>query len=364
MKLRKHIVVVPVVEAKLDLLTFGESKYTWVSFWDDLRDLHDKCILHEFKIFVDQLDPASSPPKLFICTLISAQKEEAYSEGINSVRRLCNSLVCLFSKGFEPRYHEAVVVPFPCELPPTIEDTISVELVELTIKNGTIEEIRTPYFVWKPKVGLPGKAVHEQYLTTYFKIPKIEPGIFHMPTIYMVPKEVLQNIESNLRKVTAHESSDETALMDVITTLYSAAITVGNVSISYLLLWQILESLASSKDEDRQLLTGNTVNRIQELLQREGYDADRVHRVNSQLGMLKKKSDTQIIAELLRQYLSPNEDIEVLKKDVEEFRKIRGAITHPRTRVLDANKLYESYKKLRETAHQLLQKLRYAAGCT
>jgi hypothetical protein len=82
MKSRKYIIVVPMIESKLDLLRFGGGRYTWVPFWHDLRGLHGKRISQEFKIFIDQPDPDSSPPKLFVCTLVNAQsKEEAYKKG-------------------------------------------------------------------------------------------------------------------------------------------------------------------------------------------------------------------------------------------------------------------------------------------
>jgi len=360
MKFKRYIVVVPMVVSKLELLTFSGNKYTWVSFWDDLRGLHSKCIFRKFKIFVDQPDPASSPPKLFVCTLVNAQSvEEAYKKGTENVLALSNSLVRLFSEGFEPKYHETIVIPFhPAGLPPTIEGTISVELVKLTTKNGNVEEIATPYSAWKPKVAVLGKAAHKEYVTAYFKVPKIEAGISEMPTIRMSPKEVLLNIETHLKKTRAFKSSDEARLMNLVATLYSAAVTTENMSVSYLLLWQILESFASSKDDGGKLFTGTIINRIRGLLQEEGYDDDTTRRVNSILGMLGKKNNIQIIAEMLGEYVFVGKSIAELKGQVDRLREIRGAIVHPKvSRRLDANKLMVSYKELRDIVDKLFRKL-------
>lgn len=363
MKFKKYIVVVPVVELNLDLLTFGEGEYTWVPFWDDLRSLHGKCIFHEFKIFVDQPNPASFPPKLFVCTLVNAQSEkEAYEKGTESVLFLSNSLVRLFLRGFEPKYHETIATPFyPTKLPATTEDTISVELVKLTTKNGNIKGIATPYMVYEPRVALHGSAAHEKYVTTHFKIPKLEAGTSNMPTIHMLQKEVLLNIGPHLKNIRASKSSDETKLMNVVATLYSAAVTTENISVSYLLLWQILESFASSKGSGEKLLTGNARNKIEELLQHEGYDVVTAQRVSSVLGMLRGKNDIQIIAEMLKEYLFPNEEVDVLvlRQDVEKFRKIRHAIVHPKgSERLDANELQANYKKLRDIVYKLLLEIR------
>lgn len=361
MKFKRYIVVVPMVGSKLDLLRFSENRYTWVSFWHDLRGLHSKCIFHEFKIFVDQPDPTSSPPELFVCTLVNAQSvEEAYKKGTENVLSLSNSLMRLLSEGFEPKYHETIVVPFhPAELPPTIEDTISVELVKLTTKNGKVEEIATPYSAYKPRLALPGKAAHEKYATTYFKIPKLESGTSEMPPIYMSPKEHLLDIEPHLEKIRAFKSNDEARLMNVVATLYSAAITTENISVSYLLLWQILESFASSKDDGGKLFNDTIMNRVRGLLQQEGYDVDTAHRVNSILGMLGKKNDIQIIAEMLGGYVFVGKSIAELKGQVDRLREIRGAIVHPKVSLrLDANKLMVSYKELRDIVDKLVRKLR------
>lgn len=361
MKLKKYIVVVPIVEMELALLRFGENRYTWVPFWDDLRELDGKCIFDEFKIFVDQEDLASSPPKLFVCTLTKAEgTEKAYEQGTQAILALSNRLVILLGQGFEPIQHEAIVV----DLTPIIKDTIDVKLVELTTKNGNVESIATPYGVWKSNFPIPLRFSHNEYVTLHSKVQKIEEGNIGLPTAKMVQKDVLLNIEANLKRLGAFKSNDERELMNVIATLYSAAIITSNISISYLLLWQVLESFAASKEAGGKLLTRKTLNSIKRLLQEECYDTATVKKVSSRLGMLREKTEVQMIAEMLREYSFPGNSVDVLEQKVEEFRKIRGAITHPRlSGRLDANELLTNYKELRGIIDNLLQKLRYSENC-
>jgi hypothetical protein len=264
--------------------------------------------------------------------------------------------ILLLGEGFEPKYHEAIVIPFhPTEVPPTIEHTTGIEVVKVTAKNGEVEEIATPYSTYKPRLALPGKAVHKKYGTTYFKIPKLEPGTSKMPTIYMSPKEHLLDIEHHLQAIRASKSSD---LMDLVATLYSGAITTENISVSYLLLWQILESLASSESPGKKLITKDTEKSIRKLLQQEGYDAQTLDKVNSILGMLREKTESEIIAETLRDYLHPAEGVDISEQKVEKFRGIRGAVTHPRlSRRLDTHELMETYTELRDIVERLVHKL-------
>ena len=131
------------------------------------------------------------------------------------------------------------------------------------------------------------------------------------------------------------------------------------IPISYLLLWQILESFASSKEAGGKLLTETTMNNIKDLLQKESYDIATIHRISSMIGMLEKKNPTQIIAEILREYLFPNENIEVLKQKVEKLKKIRNSITHPEpSKRLDANELQTNYKELKGIIERLLRKIK------
>lgn len=302
MRFKKYIVVVPTVGSKLDLLPFDEKRYTWVSLWHDLGALHGKCIFQQFKIFVDQPDPDSSPPKLFVCTLVNAQcEEEAYCKGREDVLALSSSLVRLFKEGYEPEYHEMTVIPLhQFKLPPTMEDGLSVLSIELRTRNGKVEEVATPYGTFKPTRHF-GKAIHEEFMNRYFAIPIVAEGTFAKVTISMSRKELLFDIDAGLEKTRAFESSDEGELMNVVATLYSAAVTTANMSVSYLLLWQILESLASGKDSGQKLLTDTTMNGIFRLLQQEGHEVITIQKIHSVLGMLREKSETRVIAEMLRE---------------------------------------------------------------
>lgn len=357
MKSKKYIVVVPMVETELALLQFSENRYTWVPFWDDLRELNSKCMFDEFKIFVDQEEPRSSPPKLFVCTLIDAESvEKAYEQAIEAIRALSSELVTLFGRGFELMEHEAMVVG----LTPIIKDTVDVKLIELTIKNGNVERIATPYGAAEPGFSQPISFSHNEYVTTHSKLQKIEGDMrsVQFPVTKMVPKQVLLNIEANLKRRGASRSNDERQLMNVMTSLYSAANATTNIKMSYLLLWQILESCASSKDYGSKLLTDNTMNSVMTLLQKENYDDRARDRVGGALGTLRKKNDNEVIAEIFREYVLPAESVKALKQKVKKFSDIRSAIVHPKySRRLDANKLLTNYGKLSDIIYELLRKL-------
>lgn len=357
----KYIVILPVLELELDLYKFSENRYTWLQFWEDLKSLNSKCMFNEFKIFVDQGDPSSSPPKLFILTLIDANsKDEAYEKGTEKILNLVNNLVFLFLRGFEPIHHEAVAVPFcPPNLPLSVDDSINVERIEVVIKTGNVDKIITPHGVWEFKPMLQGgKVSHKERVTTYFKIRKIECDGKEIQIRMPIRKDVLLNIENSL-EVMLSESKIEKELKNTIATLYSASVTMENISISYLLLWQILESFASSKKVGEKLFTKTTTNNIKELLQKENYDIATIHRIGSMLGMLEKNTPTQIIAEIFREYLFPNENIEVLKQKVEKLKRIRNSITHPEpSKRLDANELQTNYKELKGIIERLLRKIK------
>jgi hypothetical protein len=216
------------------------------------------------------------------------------------------------------------------DLTPVIKDTIDVKLIELTTRNGNVESITTPYGVWKSNFPKPLSFSHNEYVTIYSKLQKIQEVSIELPSAKMVRKDVLLNMEANLKRIGASKTNDERELMNVITSLYSAAATIGNISVSYLLLWQVLESLAASKEARSELLNKRILNSIKRLLQKEGYDVATVHRVDSQLGMLTEKSEVQMMAEMLRECLFPDDSVDALEQKVEEFRKIRCAITHPR----------------------------------
>ena len=354
----KYIVILPVVELELDLYKFSENRYTWLQLWDDLKSLNGKCI-NKFKIFVDQEGISSSPPKLFILTLIDANsKDEAYKKGTEKILELVNSLVFLFLRGFEPIHHEAIVVPFCLSNHPLpVEDSIDLERIKVVIKTKNVDKIITPYGEWKFNPLLQGEASHKEYVTTYFKIRKTECDGKEIQ-VPMLRKDMLLNIENRL-KVMLSESNIEGELKNTIATLYSAATTIENIPISYLLLWQILESFASSKDAGGKLLAGTTMNNIKEFLQKEDYDIATIHRINSMLGMLEKKNPTQIIAEIFREYLFPNENIAVLKQKVEKLKKIRNNITHPEpSKRLEGNELQTNYKELRGIVDKLLREIK------
>ena len=357
MNASKYISVVPILETRLDLLPLGEQRYTWFPLWDDLRSLNRECLLDRFKLFVDQQDPRCSPPKLFVCTLIRAiNEEEAYQKGTKAIRSLVNQLVTLLHRGFEVKEHEALIV----NISPITKGTINIKLVELTIRNGNVKDISTPYGKWTSKFPQIMTFSHNGYLATFSKIQKIESDTrgVHLPKVEMLPKEILLNVDVNLRKMESTMSEDKKKLMSVVTNLYNAAVTMSNVSVSYLLLWQVLESFVLSEDGGEQLISGNTLVMVTSLLRNENYDAKTQQKVKSMLGMLTKKSEIDAIAEILKHYIFPSEKLAKLRKDIEGFRRMRGAIVHPKdSSHIDTAKLLASYGELRNLVEAMFRRL-------
>jgi hypothetical protein len=82
------------------------------------------------------------------------------------------------------------------------------------------------------------------------------------------------------------------------------------------------------------------------------------HLIKSIVGMLREKTESEIIAETLRDYLHPAEGVDISEQKVEKFRGIRGAVTHPRlSRRLDTHELMETYTELRDIVERLVHKL-------
>lgn len=363
MKLNKYIAVVPIIEGTLDLLKLTERSYVWVPLWDDLRCLHGKCLLGQFKIFVDQEDPPSTQPKLFVCTLIEAQTlEQAYESAAQRMRAFAANLVTfsVCSRGFEPIIGDMQVTEFyPPKSPPAIKDKVDLDLVEITIGKGNLKTIRTPYYLFKFSYPLGCQFSHNQYITAYSTLQKLEaPQPTQMPDVRLLQKKELQNIESHLDKIIGSGYTDEAKLMNVIAPIYSAAVTAKNMLMSYVLLWQVLESIASTRDFGKKLLDKNTMNGIRALLQQQRYDNTAISRLNSMLGTVKQKNEIDVIAETLRDYVYPAEALEKLKKSVEILRNMRGAIVHPRVcRTLREPEIMERYRELRHIVDSLVQKL-------
>jgi hypothetical protein len=357
---KEYISVIPITEIKVDLLSLGEQRYTWFPSWDDLRSLNGKCLLDRFKIFLDQQDPSHFQPKLFVCMLIAAVNEhEANWKGTEATRTLANQLVTLFSRGFEVIEHEALIIDASL----ITKGISSLNMIELTILNGNVRTISSPHGKWTSNFPQGLAYSSDSCLSTFAKLQKIEGDTKDLcvPSIQMLQKEVLLNIDSNLRKMENAKPEHKKMLMNSITALYSAAITTSNVTISFLLLWQVLESLALIECQDEQAISSNTLEKIILLLSNEKYDLQTQRRVKSTLAMLTKKSNVDTIAEIVKREVFPNEEYATLRRDIDRFRRIRGAIAHPKgLSHEDTVNLLKSYQELRNIVQTLFKKLTVA----
>lgn len=336
MRLIKYIVVVPIIEGTLDLLKLTKRSYVLLPLWDDLRCLHGKCLFGQFKIFVDQQDPFSSSPKLFVCTLVDAQTlEHAYEGAVKKIRTFATDLVTwsLCSRSFEPIFGEMRVAEFyPTKLLPAIEKKLSLDLVELTVEKGNPKTIHTPYYSLNFNYPLVFEFSHNEYVTAYSILPKLEGAQdTQRPDVFLLRKEELQNMEFDLDKIRRARYTDEAELINVIAPIYSAAIMEKNMLMSYLLLWQVLECVASTRDFGTNLLDRNTMNGISALLRQEGYAATAISRLRSILRDVRQKNQIKVMAEILQDYAYPAQGVHELEQKVKKLRKMRGAIVHPKT---------------------------------
>jgi len=353
-ELQKYIVIIPVIELKQNLCRFTEHKFTWISFWNDLNKLDKKVVSGTYKFFVNPNISLDSPTKLFICVIVDTNSnDEAYKIGVEKILTLVNELVWVFLTGFRIIYHEAITIP----LVSIASSTIKIDNVDLIIEKGITKAVVTPYEQHKILSPFSITLRNNGFITAYGKIPQFEGNVNAQKPL--IPEEKVLNLEAYLEKVRPNKPSINSELIDMMAMLYSAAVTTEDIAISYLLLWQILESFGSAKKTTNKLITHGTLKKVKCLLDEEKqYNKDIVNRVINLLGNAKEKGDVQQISKTLKENLYITQDIRDIEKKVKEFRSIRGSITHPNpSKKLGVSKLMGKYVELFEIVERLFKSL-------
>lgn len=347
--MEKFIVVVPVMEYTLNLHQITDDQYTFFKHKDDLRLLDKKIINGRYKIFVENKELGPSQTKLFICTLVDAINEnDAYKEGVKNISELINSMSLLFLTGFYPLYHEAIAeVLFE-------ENNIKIDSVNLEItERGNIAKIISSDGEWTLHSPLYVYIDGDKRISKCITIPKA--GQHIDGTAIVINKEDLIELENGLHKINLVREKHNSGLINVIAGLYNSAITTEDLSIAYLLLWQILETLASGKNDNKnKLVKADDIEKIGTLLA--DSDKEYIKRIKGALSSLKVKGDVQIITEILKENVFVDKNGEDIKKIVESARAMRGSIVHANN--IDSGKLQSKYKELRDIIEKLFKKLK------
>ncbi len=325
------LVVLPAVASELLLQRFALNRFTWLRLWGDLRRLNNRVINEEFKVFVYQRTPEHEPPRLFLCTLArGSDRDGAYAEGVERLMRLVTSLTRRIGYGFDPLLHEVIIFPLTAWAAPEQYATgLSIRDIHLVVCEGRISAILTPlgYALERAPFHMvvgPGKGI----ITTFVEIPKYEADL--APTITVQSDIVLQDFESQIAAAMLEHAPEISGdHLHSLTLLYNAALSMESVPIGFLLLWQVLESAASARDFGGTLLPERAWEKLESTLEGDGLDDEAQARIRGALSGLRQKGQNLVIAEMLREHVYPERELESLIGVVRAYQKTRGGISHP-----------------------------------
>ena len=224
--------------------------------------------------------------------------------------------------------------------------------VELDIDGGYVTRISTPHGSWNILSPHFGEITHDTIFPSYFEMPKIEGGV--SGTIIVMPRKGLDDVADFFLKIDKL-TKEERGLLKTVGQLYAAAVSTEAVSVSYLLLWEILEVYSNSFPSSSSLLDKQTLNQVRVLLEEKKYKAENVERIVSVLGMLNSQTETQMVSTIIKKKLLPDEKMEEINKLITALRRTRGTITHPKALSgVDRVTLLEHYRQLKEIIDKLL----------
>jgi hypothetical protein len=239
-----------------------------------------------------------------------------------------------------------------------MEGAVSIRNIDLVICEGRISAILTPvgYTLERapfrmqigPKDGI---------ITTFVEIPKYEADLGG--SIPVQDDTAIRDFEQEIASALI-DHAPEIALdhLHALTLLYNAALTTDSMSIGFLLLWQVLESAADIRDSGKPLVTDEVWGKMQPALADAGLDAQAQQRIRGALAQLKTKGQNSVIAEMLKEYVEPEQELELLLKNVKGYRNARGSISHPKTAGYEQfPQLMKQYSEIRRYVSALLRKL-------
>jgi hypothetical protein len=183
-------------------------------------------------------------------------------------------------------------------------------------------------------------------------MPKIEGKVSLKMSV--MTKEGLNEAEKIFSRIDSLKSEDR-GLIKVIGQLYATAVSTETISLSYVLLWEILEVYSLTMSEPTPLLSKKTINKIEKLLSNEGYVEKDIGKVVSFVSMLGESTQTEIISESIQQDLFPEKDLNEVNAMLRDLRKTRNIITHPKVfKEIDNATILAHYGKLKEIVSKLL----------
>lgn len=338
----RYIVIVPAIAMNLDLLPFGK-RYTWMKCWDDLCELNEKIIGEQIKIFTYVEDPKREPTKLFLCTLIDSRSEEdAYEKGMAKIEEFLSLITVFLRRSFEVLTYEVTTLPLP--------NVRSLKEVELHVDGGYLAKVSSPKGNWTMLSPHFGEITNDTIFPVYFELPKMEGKVSGTQTV--IRKKDFDEVEDFFVKID-RLSKEERGFLKVIGQLYSTAISTEAISISYLLLWEILEVYSHTLSTLTQLLDKQKLSKVRKFLKQEKYED--TERIVSWLGMLGEQTETQVISTIIQKDLFPKKKIDEVNTTITALRKTRNMITHPKVLSnIDNATLLDHYQKLKEIVDKLL----------
>lgn len=339
----RYIFILPVVEVRLDLLAFGK-RYTWLRSWEDLGELNGK-IVGKQRIFTYIEDAKRKPSKLFFCTLIDApSEEEAYELGKQRVEEFVYLMSVFLRKAFGILPYESVTLPLP--------NVRSIKDVDLQVDKGYATKIITPRGEWTLLSPMFGEITQDKIFPTHFEMPKMEGKVSH--NAVAMSKKGLDQVADFFIRI-ERLNDEERGLLNAIGQLYSTATSSEVVSVSYILLWEILEVYSHTRSSPSRLLSKQTLRRIRVLLRQEKYEEKTVERLLSVLGMRGEKTETEVMSIVIQKNLFPKKKLSEINKMIRDLRRTRSMITHPKVwSDIDKATLLDHYGKLKETVEKLL----------
>lgn len=257
-------------------------------------------------------DVKHKPTKLFVSTLVdSLSEEEAYEEGIKKVEEFVSLINVFLKRGFRILKYEVSTLPVP--------NVRSLEEVELHVDNGYVTKIITPYGSWTILPPHFGEVNHAEIFPLHFEMPKIEGKV--SPKVIVMPRKELRQVEDFFSRIDSFDG-EKRGLLKIIGQLYATAVSTETISVSYLLLWQILEVYAKTL---------------------------------SRLGMLRKPIKTEVISMTVNKNIFPEKSLDEIKRTIINLRETRNTITHPEI-FKDVNnlRLLDHYMQLKGIVDKIL----------
>jgi hypothetical protein len=347
MNFNQYVAVFPVIGVDLHLKRFN-CGFSWLRHWDDLQELNGKVIDKKIKIVVPDEDVREKPSKFYLCSLTQASsEEEAYQKTVEVLEEFIFLSNVYLSRSFRPLLHEAVVVPFP--------KTVSVDSIILQFEKERVKIIQSPYERWVNEVPYFGairptsKSI--DFYPAHFEITDLRSNI--ADKALPLGKKKWFDFEQKFPSIYAAKNAK--SVLIVIGQLYASANSTEIITLSYMMLWEILEAYAGI-DKGRELLLSDLIlNQVGELFEQEGYTKEVTRKVSDKLRELKKETLTEQMARLIQNRLFPELTLEIVYEQIKQVRETRNSLTHPlSSKKVDKQVIINDYLRLRDIVDRLI----------